>query len=244
MSDMRPLPYYKWHWLEWRGSRTVQRMSYIERGLYRELLDECWSEGGIPEDIDALADICGCPSEVMASAWQVLSKCFEPSGNTLANGKQLLVNKRIENERTAKDKERVQKAINGRRGGSAKSLKSNKKQASAKQVLSNCHIEEKRREEKIYSSKRDATPEGFDDFWNAYGKKVGKQNAVKEWRKVSPDSELVALMIEKAKAYVIAKPEAQYRKDPERWIKGRHWEDDLAAEPVEDDMVTNWQRYV
>ena len=104
--------------------------------------------------------------------------------------------------------------------------------------------EVKRREEKIYSSKRDATPEGFDDFWNVYGKKVGKQNAVKEWRKVSPDSELVALMIEKAKAYVIAKPEAQYRKDPERWIKGRHWEDDLAAEPVEDDMVTNWQRYV
>ena len=209
MSDMRPLPYYKWHWLEWRGSRTVQRMSYIERGLYRELLDECWSEGGIPDDIDALAEICGCPSDVMESAWQVLSKCFEMSGNSLANGTQLLVNKRIENERTAKDKERVQKSINGRLGGSAKSLKSNKKLASAKQVLSNCHIEEKREKREKREEKSTAIPEpieGLDvDAWNQwvqYRKEIKKplkpMSILAAMKKMVKHGEMQAAVVERS----------------------------------------------
>jgi uncharacterized protein YdaU (DUF1376 family) len=109
-------------------------MSYIERGLYRELLDECWVEGYIPNDVELLADICGCPEEVMASAWQVLSNCFVDIGD--GN----LVNEKLHSLRTAKDVERLKKSENGKLGALAK--------ASAKQVLSKCHIEEKRREEK------------------------------------------------------------------------------------------------
>jgi uncharacterized protein YdaU (DUF1376 family) len=116
-------------------------MSYIERGLYRELLDECWSEGLIPNSIEDMAEICGCPVDVMANAWQVLSKCFiEIDGG--------LINERLNKERTAKDIDRVNKAIAGRKGGLSKLLKEKENEASAKQVLSKCHIEEKRREEK------------------------------------------------------------------------------------------------
>ena len=64
----RVLPYYKWFWQDWRANRKIQRMTYIEKGLYRELLDECWVEGFIPDDIEELADICGCPKEIMANA--------------------------------------------------------------------------------------------------------------------------------------------------------------------------------
>ena len=89
----------------------------------------------------------------MANAWQVLSKCFE----MLEDGK--LVNEKLHSLRTEKDIERLKKSENGKKGGIAK--------ASAKQVPSNSHIEEKRREKK----KREeiATPEGvsestFKDF--------------------------------------------------------------------------------
>lgn len=127
-------------------------MTYIERGLYRELLDECWVEGYIPDDCELLADICGCPVEVMADAWQVLSNCFVSIGD----GK--LVNEKLHSLRTAKDIERLRKSENGKLGALAK--------ASAKQVLSSCHIEEKRREEK---KREDIRPDGVTDvLWNDF----------------------------------------------------------------------------
>lgn len=137
----RTLPYYKWFWQDWRSNRKIQRMTYIERGLYRELLDECWVEGFIPNNIELLADICGCPVEVMADAWQVLGSCFIESDDVLYNEKLHLL-------RTDKDRERLKKSENGKKGGLAKALKVPEVVASAKQVPSSCHIEEKRREEK------------------------------------------------------------------------------------------------
>ena len=53
-------------------------MNYVERGLYRELLDECWEEGTIPDDISKLAEIARCPVGVMAEAWPNIKPCFEP----------------------------------------------------------------------------------------------------------------------------------------------------------------------
>lgn len=144
----RALPYYKWFWQDWRANRIVQRMTYIQKGLYRELLDECWAEGSIPDDVSELAFICNCPVEVMADAWQVLSKCFEGA----ANGR--LVNERLERERTEKDRQRLVRAEAGKKGGIAKSLNSKESlpstvaSASTCQANpSNCHIEEERREE-------------------------------------------------------------------------------------------------
>ena len=152
----RILPYYKWFWQDWRANRKIQRMSYIERGLYRELLDECWVEGSIPNDIGELADICGCPVDVMTDAWQVLSGCF-----VLIDG--VLINEKLHSLRTEKDIERLKKAENGKKGGIAKAI--------GKQVPSNCHIEEKRREEKIKEEKNKdiPIPDGMNIVvWNDY----------------------------------------------------------------------------
>lgn len=144
MTKEAPLPYFKWFWQDWRSNRTVQRMTYIERGLYRELLDECWVEGSIPADIESLADICGCPVDVMANAWQVLGKCFR-----LLEGR--YHNEKLDSLRTERDAVRVKRKDAGRLGGIRKALNQNESVANAKQALevaSVCHIEEKRREEK------------------------------------------------------------------------------------------------
>ena len=209
----RTLPYYKWFWQDWRANRKIQRMSYIQRGLYRELLDECWVEGAIPNDVDELADICGCPQQVMADAWQVLSSCF-----VLIDG--VLVNEKLHSLRTEKDVERLKKAENGKKGGIAKAI--------GKQLPSNCHIEEKRIEDKRIE--KNTQPEGFDLFWNSYDKKVGKPNAIKQWLKIKPDAELIITIVHKAKADKVAKPDNKYRKDPERWLKGQHWLDEVIVE--------------
>lgn len=150
-----PLPYYKWLWQDWRSNRTVQRMGYVERGLYRELLDECWVEGSIPSDVAAMADICDCPVDVMATAWQVLAKCF-----ILLDGR--YHNEKLDSLRTERDAVRVKRVTAGRLGGIRKALNQNETVANASQVLGVagvCHIEEERRvEKKEEHSPSDSSP--------------------------------------------------------------------------------------
>jgi hypothetical protein len=82
------------------------------------------------------------------------------------------------------------------------------------------------------SINKNTTPDGFNLFWDAYDKKVGKPNAIKEWKKIKPDEELVKVIVNQAKKDKLAKPDNKYRKDPERWLKGGHWQDELIIEHV------------
>lgn len=130
--ELHPLPWYQWRWQQFRLSRKVGRMDYIQRGLYRDLLDEQWEKGSVSGNVEDMADICGCPVDVMASAWQVIIKCFD-----LVDGR--YINATLEEQRTVKDRQRVQRQEAGRKGGEAKAQRnqeeSSKCQASAKQTL-------------------------------------------------------------------------------------------------------------
>jgi uncharacterized protein YdaU (DUF1376 family) len=82
------------------------------------------------------------------------------------------------------------------------------------------------------------TPVGFDLFWNSYNKKVGKPNSIKQWAKIKFTDGLLEKIVEKAKADAIAKPDNKFRKDPERWLKGQHWLDEvvIAQEPEKKEL--------
>ncbi len=72
------LAWYPWYWQDWRSNRKVQRMTVTERGIYRELLDECWCEGSLPPEPSALAEIARCTLPEMEAAWPALASCFVP----------------------------------------------------------------------------------------------------------------------------------------------------------------------
>jgi len=108
------LPYYKWYWRDWRGSRAVYKMTPLQRGLYRELLDEQWKVGAIRDDVEWLAEAARCSVEEMADAWPVIRTLFVEVGNGW------MVNDRMEVQRTEKDRQRVTNSQNGRKGGIAK----------------------------------------------------------------------------------------------------------------------------
>ena len=120
-----PLAYYRWYWRDWRASRTVQRMTISERGIYRELLDECWQRGAIPDDMEKLAEICSCSLPEIAAAWPTIRKCFESIDGLDGI---YMTNARLELERTEQDSKRAQLARAGRKGGIAKSRLANAKQ--------------------------------------------------------------------------------------------------------------------
>lgn len=63
----------------------------------------------------------------------------------------------------------------------------------------------------------------FEHFWNLYDKKVGKANALKQWKKLKPD-EVERIFIH-LKDYL--KKEKQYRKDPERYLKHKTFNDEV-----------------
>ena len=73
----------------------------------------------------------------------------------------------------------------------------------------------------------------FGGFWKQYGKKTGKKDTLREWAKLTE--------IEKVSAfgslddYLKAHPDVKYRKDPVRFLRGRHWEDEV--KPSEPDLV-------
>ena len=82
----------------------------------------------------------------------------------------------------------------------------------------------------------------FDLFWSAYDKKVGKANATKEWKKLSPSDDLVERIVAQASLYAKSN-DKKYRKDPERWLKARGWEDEIVQPArASGDGLTDYQR--
>ena len=65
----------------------------------------------------------------------------------------------------------------------------------------------------------------FDEFWNAYGKKVERAKCEKLYAKISEkDREKIKAHVPK---YVAATPDVQYRKNPQTYINGKCWEDEI-----------------
>lgn len=68
----------------------------------------------------------------------------------------------------------------------------------------------------------------FEAFWTLYPKKVGKGNAWRVWQSMNgtrPDHDTLARAIERQRAG--RQWQEGYIKDPERWLRGRHWEDQV-----------------
>lgn len=77
----------------------------------------------------------------------------------------------------------------------------------------------------------DSFSKSFDDFWKAYPKRVSKTNALKAWKKLKPNDDLVREILS---ALEKQKQSSQWQKDngqfipyPTTWLNGKRWEDDL-----------------
>tara|TARA_R110002020_G_scaffold199549_1_gene401036 strand:- start:12784 stop:13326 length:543 start_codon:yes stop_codon:yes gene_type:complete len=65
----------------------------------------------------------------------------------------------------------------------------------------------------------------FETFWDTYDKKRGKKAAKTQWVKNVVDEETANVVIAAAYAQRM-NVEQKYRKDPERWLRGHHWQDE------------------
>src|SRR5579863_4812738 len=80
-----PIVSYPWYVPDWRNSETRLKLSLAERGFFRELLDHCYVEGSIPDDVDLLARIAGCSVAEARRHFIKVREEFELDGNRLVN---------------------------------------------------------------------------------------------------------------------------------------------------------------
>ena len=110
--EYTPMQEFLWNPRQWQASRKVQRMSWSERGLYRELMDECYLHGAIPRDVGALANMLGESIEVISEMWPKVSRCFEPDPEDPS----LLVSPFIEAVRDRQNYTRKSNSVSGKAG--------------------------------------------------------------------------------------------------------------------------------
>ena len=83
-------------------------------------------------------------------------------------------------------------------------------------------------------------PDDFVEFWSAYPKKKGKQNALKAWKKIKPDEELFHRIITAVESQKHSRQwtadGGQYIPEPASWLNGGRWDDecDLAISASEE----------
>jgi len=65
--------------------------------------------------------------------------------------------------------------------------------------------------------------EAFEKFWIAYERKGNRKSAEQEWQKISPEDH--AAIMANVPKYNASKPDMQFRRDGERYLKHRVWED-------------------
>ena len=65
----------------------------------------------------------------------------------------------------------------------------------------------------------------FLKFWNLYGKKTGKEKSFSIFKRLK-DSERQEIF-EALPAYIAATPDLIYRKNPQTWLNGKHWKDEI-----------------
>jgi hypothetical protein len=124
------------------------------------------------------------------------------------------------NSQTAKDR-----ALGAKRAAKHKKnkdlgiLKSN--------AITNAEPLAKSKIEKIREDKNIYTIE-FESFWKSYDKPAGKANAFKVWKSIKPDSELQATILQKATLQT-KNVERKFRKDAERWLRDKRWEDEISV---------------
>lgn len=81
---------------------------------------------------------------------------------------------------------------------------------------------------KQLSSSSDA---GFDKFWSAYPKKIGKGAAEKSWEKMKPNLEVVLEAISAQKETdQWSKDAGKFIPNPATWLNQRRWEDEVTED--------------
>lgn len=112
-------PAFQWYPRDYLVDERVVPMSLEEEGAYRRLMDYCWLEGSLPNDMEALASMCKrISTRRMEKLWEKIRPCFKAKGDRWRHP-------RLDVERRKQTANKKAKSDAGRKGAKAKHSKGN-----------------------------------------------------------------------------------------------------------------------
>jgi len=207
----------------------TQILNTEEIGAYILLLCHQWSTGSIPNDDVLIRRII--------KTTQAFDLALVKSKFTLVDG--VLKNERLEQERGKQEAFRDKQAINGRLGGRPKNpslsqtypkLKPSVSVSVSGSALSTPLPPEGGMESatKLKPRPRRENKEGFDLFWRAYPRRIGKGAAEQAFQRAEVD---VNVMIAALESHVSSedwtKDGGAFIPHPATWLNQRRWEDEM-----------------
>lgn len=87
--DRRKAPSYPWYVRDYAEDEAVKLMTYEQEGVYRRLLDHQWFHGGLPSDINQVAQLVPkvAPKRFKKDIWPAMQAKFELTEGRLINPK-------------------------------------------------------------------------------------------------------------------------------------------------------------
>lgn len=122
MGPRESLPGFLFNVQKWRGSRSAQRMSFSQRGVYLEMMFEQWDKRFLADDAQAVAEaIANTPEQVaeVLAAWPVV----RPKFVTADRGPRRIYNAALERTRRDQRANLQKKRDAGKIGGKASAAK-------------------------------------------------------------------------------------------------------------------------
>lgn len=114
-------------------------------------------------------------------------------------------------------------------------------------VLDEVEVKEKEKENKETTlRKKSARDDGFDLFWEAYPRKIGKKKALDAWIKANgsrPDTDTVVAKIKKLETSLQwTRDGGQYIPHPSTWLNRGGWDDEVNIEITDNCPGFDWSK--
>ena len=115
-----------------------------------------------------------------------------------------------------------------------KQMKSDESKCPRNPIQSNTNTIQSESESKTRPQARETVKDedlAFAAFWELYPNKVAKQDALKAWKKLKPDSELLVKIMAGLRKWIDSdewkRDGGRFIPHPSTWINGRRWEDEV-----------------
>lgn len=145
-----------------------------------------------------------------------MAKFFEKDG--------LFFNERLENEREKRTKHSKAQSDNAKKRWNPKSMPRHSDGIAVAMPLENENENENRNRNRNEKEKIALYP-SFNDFWNSYQKKRGREACEKKWATVRQEDRIK--IMEHVPAYIASTIDPKFRKDPKTYLNGKHWNDEI-----------------
>jgi uncharacterized protein YdaU (DUF1376 family) len=210
-------------------------MTPEEEGAYIRLICHDWANDGIPDDDSQLAMLSRLGEQVFNKCSNKLRKAFikHPTRDGY------LTNERLEKERNIQAHNREQRSKAGISSGKARAYKREQmfdsRSTSVEQKTNKRRTKTNSSTSSSTSLNNPPTPKGgvvdvgFENFWNAYPRKICRTKAEVSWGKLKPNAELQSKILDAVKAQCKSE---QWKKDngqfipyPATWLNQERWSD-------------------